>query len=193
MATRTIDIAILTMRDDEFRAVLNAFPEEAEPGIHKGRNRDYTLRYASAGKIGRYTLAIVRQPEQGNGKAQDAARDMLEDLDPSFLLVVGIAGGLPSDDITLGDVVLSTRIHDYSVEARKTRSKPSYAMTGGPIAKKIAAGIATLAAREKELGDWQASVPAKQSVTWAAAFARAYLKTCPVLLRANPQCQTEDA
>lgn len=166
MAALPIDIGILTIRDDEFRAVLGAFPDEAGTGIHKGKVREYTMRHASAGKTSRYTIAILRQPEQGNGEAQEAARDMLEDFDLSLLLVVGIAGGLPSDDITLGDVVLSTRIHDYSVEARKARAKPTYAMTGGPIAKKIVAGIANLAAREKELGNWTSSLPDKPKVTW---------------------------
>ncbi|HEY5938441.1 MAG TPA: hypothetical protein VIU61_27510, partial [Kofleriaceae bacterium] len=166
MTPPLIDIGILTIRDDEFRAVLGMFPDEVGSGIHRGGTREYSLRYASAGKGGRYTLAIVRQPEHGNGEAQDAARDMLEDLDPGLLLVVGIAGGLPSDDITLGDVVLSTRIHDYSVEARKARSKPTYAMTGGPIAKKIVTGLANLAAREKDLGDWTESLPPRPRVAW---------------------------
>jgi len=166
VAALPIDIGILTIRDDEFRAVLGAFPEDAGAGLYKGKVREYTMRHASAGKTGRYTIGILRQPEQGNGEAQEAARDMLEDFELSLLLVVGIAGGLPSDDITLGDVVLSTRIHDYSVEARKARSKPTYAMTGGPIAKKIVAGIANLAAREKDLGDWTSSLPSKPAVTW---------------------------
>ncbi len=161
-----IDIGILTIRDDEFRAVLNAFPEEFGDGIYRGKNREYAFRQASAGKAGRYSLAIVRQPEQGNGEAQEAARDLLEDFEPSLLLVVGIAGGLPSDDLTLGDVVLSTRINDYSVEARKEGSEPTYAMTGGPIAKQVLAGIANLAAREKDLGDWAASLSAKPAVNW---------------------------
>src|SRR5258706_5880443 len=123
----TVDIGILTIRDDEFRAVLEAFPSSA--GVHQGV-REYTLRYAKTADGSRYTIAILRQIEQGNGEAQDAARDLLEDLDPSLLMVIGIAGGLPSDDITLGDVVISTRVNDYSVEARKTRSKPTYSLSG---------------------------------------------------------------
>src|SRR5580692_12317595 len=112
-----VDIGILTIRDDEFRALLKTFADDH--GINKGRHREYTLRTADAGDGARYNIAILRQIEQGNGEAQEAARDLIDDLQPSLLLVVGIAGGLPSDDITLGDVVLSTRVHDFSVEARK--------------------------------------------------------------------------
>src|ERR1700733_6004394 len=152
MGPPIVDIGILTIRDDEFRAVLSVFPDDHH--IYKGRHREYTLRTADAGQGARYRLAILRQIEQGNGEAQEAARDLIDDLQPSLLLVVGIAGGLPSDDISLGDVVLSTRVHDFSVEARKFREDTSYNVGGGPIDKALAAGIANLAARELELGEW---------------------------------------
>src|SRR5580658_9186889 len=89
VAAFQVDIGILTIRDDENRAVLNAFPDRIGSGVHKGKNRDYALRFADAGRGARYRVAIVRQPEQGTGEAQDAARDMLEDVDPSMIIVVG--------------------------------------------------------------------------------------------------------
>src|SRR5690606_26249074 len=76
IAAPPIDIAILTIRDDEFLAVLKAFPEDAG---HFRARREYALRYGAAGKGQRYTVAIVRQVEQGNGEAQDAARDIIDD------------------------------------------------------------------------------------------------------------------
>jgi nucleoside phosphorylase len=82
------------------------------------------------------------------------------------VLVVGIAGGLPSDDVKLGDVILSTRIQDFTVEARKAEQEPTYAATGGPIAKALAAAVANLAAREDELGNWTAALPSPPPVTW---------------------------
>ncbi len=148
--------------------MLDAFPSSA--GVHRGR-REYTLRYAKTAEGSRYTVAILRQVEQGNGEAQDAARDLLDDLDPSLLVVVGIAGGLPSDDITLGDVVIATRVNDYSVEARKTRTKPSYSLSGGPIAKELQGRVANLAGRERELGKWTAKLPQRPRVSWSRADA----------------------
>jgi nucleoside phosphorylase len=160
-----IDVGVLTIREDEFRAVLQVFPDGH--GIYKGRHREYTLRTADAGQSARYRLAVLRQIEQGNGEAQEAARDLIDDLRPSLLLVVGIAGGLPSDDICLGDVVLSTRVLDFSLEARKFQEHTTYNVGGGPIFKSIAAGIANLSARESELGNWWEELPSKPSVTWA--------------------------
>ena len=166
MSWPTIDVGILTIREDEFGAVLKAFPDD--PSIYKGRHREYALRSADAGQAERYRLAILRQIEQGNGEAQEAARDLFDDLQPSLILVVGIAGGLPSDNISLGDVVLSTRILDFSLEARKFQEQTTYNVGGGPIAKAIAAGIANLGAREADLGDWWEGLPSKPAVSWDA-------------------------
>jgi nucleoside phosphorylase len=160
---RRVDVGILTIRDDEFRAVLAVFPDKI--GVHKGARREYTLRHADVGSGEQYTLAILRQIEQGNGEAQSAARDLIDDLAPRLVLVVGIAGGLPSDDVTLGDVILSTRIHDFTVGAQKLGQQTTYAATGGPIDGALAASIANLAAREDEMGDWTAGLPPRPAVT----------------------------
>lgn len=165
MSQPLVDIGILTIRDDEFRALLHVFSDDHR--IYKGRHREYTLRTADAGQGTRYRLAILRQIEQGNGEAQEAARDLIDDLQPSLLLVVGIAGGLPSDDISLGDVVLSTRVLDFSVEARTFQEETTYNVGGGPIAKSIAAGIVNLRARESELGNWWAQLPPRPPVNFA--------------------------
>jgi nucleoside phosphorylase len=162
--TRRVDIGIITIRDDEFRAVLAAFP--AEPRIHKGKRREYALRQANAGNEQHYTVAVVRQIEQGNGEAQDAARDLIDDLAPTLLLVVGIAGGVPSDDVKLGDVVISTRIQDFTISAHKAGQDPTYAATGGPVAKELAAAIANLPAREGELGEWTSTLPNPPDLEW---------------------------
>jgi len=162
----SVDIGILTICDDEFRAVLDAFPQKAGAGVHKGANRQYILRHAEVATGERYTVAILRQVEQGTGEAQHAARDLIDDLAPKLVLVVGIAGGLPSDDVTLGDVVLGTRIHDYTVEAVKTGHEVTYAATGGPIDQAIAAAVVALAGREDELGDWTSGLPPQPTVAW---------------------------
>jgi nucleoside phosphorylase len=165
-APLTVDIGILTIRDDEFRAVLGAFPSKA--GFYRGAktSREYTLRHADAGDGAQYTVAVLCQIEQGNGEAQNAARDLIEDFAPRLILVVGIAGGLPSDDVTLGDVILSMRIHDFTVEAREADDGSTYSTAGGPVAKALASALANLPAREDDLGDWAAALPSQPLVSW---------------------------
>jgi nucleoside phosphorylase len=160
-----VDIGSLTIRNDEFRAVLEAFPNGE--GVHRGKRREYTLRHAETADGERYTLAILKQIEQGNGEVQDAARDLLDDLESTMLLVVGIAAGRPSDDITLGDVVIATRVNDYTVEARKAREKTTYNVSGGPIAKELQARVANLVVREKDLGRWTSKPPDRPKVSWS--------------------------
>jgi nucleoside phosphorylase len=163
-STPQVDIGIVTIRDDEFRAVLDVFPHEA--GIAEGKHRKYPLRHAEIGSGQHYTIAVLRLVEKGQGEAQAAARDLIDDLAPKLVLVVGIAGGLPSDDVKLGDVVLSTRIQDFTVEARKYGKKTTYAVTGGAVVKSLATDIAILEARRSELGDWTAALPSQPAVTW---------------------------
>src|SRR5262249_31537432 len=74
------DIGIVTIRDDEFRAVLGVFPDKI--GTVKGARRAYTLCHADAGGGERYRIAMFRLIEQGQGEAQDAVRDLIEDLSP---------------------------------------------------------------------------------------------------------------
>jgi nucleoside phosphorylase len=62
-------------------------------------------------------VAIARGGEQGNDASQKLTNDIIRDLDPQLILVVGIAGGVPDTDFTLGDVIISSHIHNFNVGA----------------------------------------------------------------------------
>jgi CheY-like chemotaxis protein len=158
-----VDVGILTIKDEEFEQVLSAMPDGI--GHYEApSHRHYTLRLADAGGGMHYSVAMARQLEQGNGDAQDLARDFIADLAPKLIMVVGIAGGIPNTAFTLGDVVLSTRILDYTLEARKDRGATDYAMTGGPIARSIEGAVANLRARAMELGNWTEGLPPRPAI-----------------------------
>jgi nucleoside phosphorylase len=126
----------------------------------------YILRHAEVTTGERYTVAIVRQAEQWTGEAQHATRYLIDDLVPTLVLVVGIASGLPPDDVTLGDVVLGTWLHYYTVEAVKTGHEVTYAVTAVPINRAIVAAVVALAGRADELGDWTSGLPPQPTVAW---------------------------
>jgi nucleoside phosphorylase/Leucine-rich repeat (LRR) protein len=147
-----IDFGILTIREDENRAVLSRFPKV----VTEEQQRRYRIRRLSLARGGAYTLAVLRCVEQGTTDALQAARDLLEDLAPKFILVVGIAGCGPSSELSLGDVVVSNRIIDLSVEAVLQGQEREYAPTGGPLhpkAARIAADISAMIT-DRDLGDW---------------------------------------
>jgi internalin A len=149
-----VDFGILTIREDENAAVLRRFDKV----VTDKQQRVYRIRTLKLPSGGAYTLAVLRCLEQGNTDAQAAANAILEDLAPRFLLVVGIAGGAPAYEFSLGDVVVSSRIVDFSVEAVLRGKKREYALGGGPLhpdAAKLAADVSAMIT-DDELPGWSA-------------------------------------
>lgn len=147
-----VDFGIVTIREDECTAVLSRFAKVTT----EEQRRRYRIRSLALPGGSAYTLAVLRCVEQGNTDALNATRDLLEDLAPRFVLVIGIAGGVPSHEVSLGDVVVSTRIVDFSVEAVIHGHEQEHALSGGPLhpaAARLAADIGAMAI-DGELGEW---------------------------------------
>ena len=147
-----VDYAILCFTTGEFDALLRRFGEEAYVGVRDAR-RMYSFRKLRTRDGREATLALVRTVDQGLAEAQSAATDMIEDLRPRCFVVCGIAGGKPGMDLFLGDVVLATRIHDFSLRAN-TEDGDELATAGYPVHRKVGGLVAALPAMRDELGDW---------------------------------------
>lgn len=145
------DLAIIAIRDDEFEAVLQFFPQTREI---RGRKRTYEMAdlVSSAGE--RYKVALLRTHEQGHAAAQSAATDVLADLNPAWLILVGIAGAVPETEFCLGDVVIASRIVDFSVTAAVADGHSQIAARGGPAHKAAQDICARLPTLKSRLGDW---------------------------------------
>ncbi len=90
-----VSIAILTVRPDECDAVLKCFPSAS--AVTGGKNWYWYARVEAAnGEVG---VAVARCIEQGEGIAQATARNVIDDLNPKWLLLVGIGGGKPDDEV----------------------------------------------------------------------------------------------
>ena len=98
-----VDFAIISIRDDEYQAVVSRM--ENLKTVEGKRYYRVTRIEASGGRS--YLVAVICANEQGTGEAQNLARDIIDDLDPQWILIVGIGGGVPDTDLTLGDVALS--------------------------------------------------------------------------------------
>lgn len=145
-----IDCAIITVRPDEFAAVLQRFPTK----VHKGPSgRMYGICEIRIKSGKNCKVAVVRSSEPGTDAAQQIAHDIINDLDPQLLLVVGIAGGIPSDDFTLGDVIISTRIDNLNVSKRFEDGREEFDIRGGidPSISNITAGLLLY---QNELAGW---------------------------------------
>ena len=167
-----IDVGIITIREDEFSAVLRKLPN----GDQLTGARRYTVGSVEANNGTQVTVAVMRCQEEGTGEAQSATRDMLEDIAPACVMVVGIAGGYPADEFSLGDVVVSTRIHDFTVAAAREGRRLQYQVTGGRINKEIGSLVAHFRAMEDELGDWYElrTIVTRPTVSVPVPFSRLY-------------------
>ena len=145
-----IDAAIVTVRPDEFDAVLVRLPGAKQ--LTGGRNI-YELATVTTPE-GDLQVVVCRCPEQGTSKAQTVVRNLIEDLEPLWIFLVGIAGGFPDSDFTLGDVVVASRVHDFSVTAALEGKLPELDVRGGPMHRDVQMLVAHLPAQEKRILVW---------------------------------------
>lgn len=150
VATKKTDVGIITMKEEEFEALLDKF---RPTGSHRGKQRDYELATVRTLK-GPCNIAITRSLKQGNTYAQTTATELLEDLSPRFVLVVGIAGGIPSEDFCLGDVVISDHIHNLTIEDTGSGEERRFDGQGGPLHPSASRIVERLKAVEREFPDW---------------------------------------
>jgi len=148
-------IGIIAVREDEFDAVLERFEHRRHAS---GRNRYYE-HVRLPGKNGReFGVAIGRCPEQGQGPAHAVATDLIHDFAPRWILLVGIAGGFADSDYTLGDVLLSSRVHDFAVSAALEGGITQYQQQGGAVHRDVEKLLTHLPALKRELGDWSSEL-----------------------------------
>ena len=149
-----VDFGIITIREDEFDAILQKLPFIQ---MITGRQR-YAVSRLKTVSDDEYVLACVRCLEPGTGQAQEAARTMIDELNPQWILVVGIAGSIPDYEYTLGDVILASRLHDFSVSAIIENSnrevRQEFASSGGPMHPDVQPLLAALPALNLVLEKW---------------------------------------
>lgn len=144
-----VKIGIMTIRQDEEAAILKRI---ASTTTLTGPR---TTRKYHIGTVGHWQVAVCRQLLPGNVASAGVVRDLLEDFQLEWILLVGIAGALPTDDYSLGDVVVSSHIYDFCIEARLAGSE-EFAVRGGPLNPKAASVVGSLSGR-RDLPDWSSS------------------------------------
>jgi len=146
-----IDVGIITMKEEEYEALLDKF---APAETINGNNRDYDVAAINTPK-GVCRVAITRCVQQGNAQAQSTATELLSDINPKFVLVVGIAGGVPTKDFCLGDVVISSYIQDLTLEDSGTDpTRRQFDALGGPLDTSATRIVERLRAIERDGSPW---------------------------------------
>lgn len=156
----TIDIVTITVIDEELEAVLRFFsPTHVAIGHDEEANapRLYYIAEIVDSQKHPWKIAILQVKNQGNNTALALTAKALQTIKPKWILLVGIAGGAPGENFTLGDVYLTTRIHDLSVSARLQGTDPqdnSYRPGGGPLSMYVESLANSIAGYTRRLGLW---------------------------------------
>jgi nucleoside phosphorylase len=145
-----VDIGIITMKDEEFAAVLKRFPAEE---MTIGRSI-YPLSTFSDSNNQHHHAAIVRTAEQGDISAHFAVRALIDDLKPDLIILIGIAGARPAQEYTLGDVIVATRMYDFNVQAAAPDGTVEYTTRSAPAHLLAQLYASNLVAFSDVLGDW---------------------------------------
>ncbi len=102
----TVDVVILTPIELEYQAIrvylenLELYPilgRMCEIGTYRGKYQNYRV--------------LIYQTGSTNTKIALAAKDIAEQVNPSFIFTVGIAGGVK--DAAIGDIVVATKAYGY--------------------------------------------------------------------------------
>ena len=146
-----IDFLVITIREDEFEAVLKHFSPRL-PVIGGRQGYEYCRLKCPDGRY--VNVAVVRAIDQGQSIAQSVAHNAINDLNPKWLVLIGIAGGIADNDFSLGDVLLASSLHDFSITAAIDGESPQLRPSGGPVHPVIARLLAVLPAWRNRLGNW---------------------------------------
>ena len=110
------DIVIVTVIPEEFEAVCRVFSisemilfPDGSPNLYSWRRG--TVPHAPSGLHFNVVVGMSGRPT--NASSGVTVVDAIAMFRPNYVLLVGIAGGFPKDNITKGDVVISTFIYGY--------------------------------------------------------------------------------
>ncbi|ABW32011.1 5'-methylthioadenosine/S-adenosylhomocysteine nucleosidase family protein [Acaryochloris marina] len=156
-----VDFAIITIKQEEFDAVLCRF--ESWTGVAGGRHIYIFSQVSTPGGC-EYSIVLTRCLEQGQGAAQQITNDLIEDIKPKLLVLVGIAGGVPAIEYTLGDIILASRLYDFSVSAINPDRSIENNTSGGPIHPSVSRILEVISAYKNQLGEWNSVTSISQEM-----------------------------
>jgi nucleoside phosphorylase len=144
----SVDIAIMTIIPEEYEAVLALLDDHEAAPASKTKPNTYAWRVGRISRDGAdrsYRVVVGLAGRAGNVSGTTAILRTVERWQPRYVLLIGIAGGLPREECAKGDVVVSTAIWGYEygkLEARFTpRNDQTFLVDGPLIRASLAVGV----------------------------------------------------
>jgi nucleoside phosphorylase len=111
-----VDVALITILPEEYQAVLKQLDhQEDAPRRQKQPNRHAWVLGDVLSPTYRhpYRVIVAMAGQAGNNAGVLVVKNTVERWNPRYVLLVGIAGGLPKDGLKKGDIVISNVIWGY--------------------------------------------------------------------------------
>jgi nucleoside phosphorylase len=128
--TPPVDFVIVTALEEERVAILERLPNpqrlaptDDDIRIYHGTELPVTF---SDGSPTAYSVVVVSLLNMGRVDAAVATSDAIRRWQPRYVLLVGIAGGVASRGVGVGDILISDQIVDYELQKVKEADKPEF-------------------------------------------------------------------
>jgi len=114
VARHEVDFAIITAIEIEAKAVVSRLKDHT---VKRFEDKDIRTYHCGTvpipGTDQRYRVVVITLPSMGTISAANAVTDTIVHWNPRYVLMVGIAGGIPQDDLDLGDVLVAEQVVGY--------------------------------------------------------------------------------
>ena len=130
-----VDIALVTVIPEEYQAVRSALERHGCPTTHAAGTARQPNQYGwvvgelGAGPAPGYQLVVALAGLPGPTRMAEVVSTTIHRYNPRYVLLVGIAGGFPLDELARGDVALSSAIYDYEYGKISDEFRPRHDFT----------------------------------------------------------------
>lgn len=150
MVVTSVDFVIITALDEERDAVAAKLPDcrrlaPSEDDIRVYYRSDLPITFAD-GATSTYSVILTSLTNMTNPYATATAGDAIRRWQPRCVLLVGIAGGVAANDVSLGDVLVSDQIVDYR-DQKATAGGRRFRFRGSPVSGRLLAAARNVDAR----------------------------------------------
>lgn len=118
-----VDFVIITALEEERDALLSKLPSHQKlPPTHEDIRvyfrAELPVTYPD-GTLGTYTVITLCLLGMGRLQALNATKDAINRWNPRYVLLVGIAGGVEQNEVSIGDILVSDLVVDYELQKVK--------------------------------------------------------------------------
>lgn len=123
MTRDAVDFLLLTALEEELRCLLDCLPgyRKEDPARDDTQTYYKTAIVATLPSETTITYTVVASALMAMGRVNAATVTALaiQRWHPRFVILIGIAGGVPESGISLGDVLISDQVVDYELQKLK--------------------------------------------------------------------------